>query len=77
MKTKYKYVHFEQENGFAGWDCIDNKSKEHFGFICRNGRWWYFSSSSPHNDFRVPHLTDIIDFMKQLEKVNGEKTIDL
>jgi hypothetical protein len=71
MKTKYKFIYFEQ-NGNT-WLCKNNKSKGLLGKIEYYSPWrqyCYFPlTQAVYSD---GCLSDIADFIKQLGKEEGE-----
>lgn len=78
MKTKYKYIHFEQwpiKNNIKIkgqthlWHCISDDNKKELGYFIYNFKFqlWEFCPNYGLG-FIISRLADIIDFMKQLEK---------
>jgi len=68
MKTRYKYIHFEQTilNGF--WNCINNKHGTVLGTVSYYKPWRHYVFNAECEDvvFSRDCLTDILDFMNQL-----------
>lgn len=66
MKTKYKYIHFEDEGSL--WYCYNTKHKHAVGAVEWYQRWrkWVFSSYSEKIVLSSECLDDISSFMKQL-----------
>lgn len=69
MKTKYRFIHFEQTILKGFWNCINNKSKTVLGVVSYYKPWkqYVFNAEDASNIFSQDCLADIIDFMKQLE----------
>lgn len=70
MKTRYRFIHFEQTimNGF--WNCVNNKHKTVLGVVSYYKPWkqFVFNAEDPSDIFSQDCLADIIDFMKQLNE---------
>lgn len=68
MKTRYKYIHFEQTilNGF--WNCINNRNHATLGVVSYYKSWnqYVFNAEDSSDIFSQDCLADIIDFMEQL-----------
>ncbi len=76
MITHYQYIHFEQQpsRGITSrWLCL-NKSEE-LGEVAWYGPWrqYCFMPSSDELVFSPGCLSDILDFLHQLEKQRRER----
>ena len=69
MKTKYKYIYFDQTTIIDFWVCRNVRDKAELGLI-RPCKQWKCFVFEPEADcqFSPDCLADILDFMKQLEK---------
>lgn len=69
MKTKYKFIYFEQLESSL-WLCKNNKSKATLGLVQWYSKWkqYVFSQYSEDVIFSVDCLKNIIDFIEQLKK---------
>jgi hypothetical protein len=68
-KTKYKYIHFvKPESG--NWECMTNRGKDYLGQLEWNPKWkqFEFVPAGAYVGFTQDCLTDISDFMRQLEQ---------
>ena len=77
MKTKYKWVRFEQNPETDDeWDCI-NTYDEVLGRVYYRQGWRQFiflsigAAYSEGNEYNFRCLEDIADFLKQLNKTKG------
>ena len=69
MKTKYKYIHFEEVGEVAGWLCLNNKSNDLLGTVTYYTQWQqYVIQFERECIFNNQCLLDIADFLKQLKK---------
>ena len=70
MKTKYKYIHFEQTILNDVWNCINNRHHVPLGVVSYYKPWkqFVFNAEDSADIFSIDCLEDIIDFMKQLGK---------
>jgi len=73
MKTKYKFIHFEeipylQTGKTKHYDCLNNRTNDSLGIVEweRGWRQYIFNPSSTSVIFSVGCMLDIIDFIKQL-----------
>lgn len=69
MKTRYKFIHFEQHDlAPEDWVCLNNKSGSVLGFVTRYSLWkqWVFV---PQADIVLSGscMLDVIDFLRQLK----------
>ena len=70
MKTRYKYIHFEPSLSRVPniWHILTNREDDFLGRIVWYDRWrQYVLDSELGSIFSRDCLTDIIDFIKQLE----------
>ena len=69
MKTKYKFIHMEENVLFErSWNICNNKSGNAIGFIEWYVEWKkYVFQSNGTAVFSIDCLEDIIHFIKQLE----------
>jgi len=75
MKTKYKFINFEQHENSL-WSIKNNKSKDILGYVEYYPQWKeYVFVNYPLKEmvFSVKCLLDIIDFIKNLAN-DKEKT---
>ena len=79
MKTKYKYIHFN-ETVKGTWYCYNNKTESDLGCVEYYKRWkqwvWVWGRIGEFEQDRVFNgqcLEDIIDFLGQLNKGEIEK----
>ena len=75
MKTKYKYIFFEEDRKFDNkplYICRNNKSKSELAMIFYYATWKQYCFTQSGSDIVLSQdcLLDIADFLKQL---NGEK----
>ena len=70
MKTKYKYIHFEQTIMVGFWNCINNNLGIVLGVVSYYKPWrqHIFNAECENIVFSQDCLADIIDFIKQLNK---------
>lgn len=71
MKTKYRFIHFDEHDTLYGkrWYVRNNKSKSILGQIELYSEWDdYVFSADPKSVFNDECLKDIIDFISQLKK---------
>ena len=74
LKTKYKYIEFNQESNMYQdnpiWRCVNRKSKGQLCIIEYYPDWkrWVMGAVDHMNIFSRDCLEDIIHFMSQLEK---------
>lgn len=70
MKTRYKYIHFEElhlADGPLRYFCLNNKDGGELGYVEYYESWQTWVFSADHNCvFNSSCLRDIADFMKQL-----------
>ena len=75
MKNRYKYIHFVESTpmGFTKLEhpihlCKNNRSKEELGYALYDEKWkqYVFSQSAEGVIFSADCLTDIIDYLNQL-----------
>ena len=77
MKTKYKYIHFDQipsKTKTSIWLCLNNKSLGTLGWVKWHGAWrQYCFFPQPTTVFNKGCMEDINDFITQLmeERKNG------
>lgn len=69
MKTRYKHIHFVQAKKEGVWNILNNGTKTFLGAIvffksCNE----YVAEFAPCCVFNEQCLTDIADFLKQLEE---------
>jgi len=71
MKTKYKYIHFDELLDY-GYYCYNNKTDEDLGPVMYYSPWrqWVFGKDPVFNS---SCLRDIADFLEQLNKAGGAK----
>ena len=86
MKTKYKYIHFEEEQNpgrkTTKWNCLNSNSGNLLGYVEWYGAWrqYTFSTYSPAFSYEYINiilnkgcLDDISDFLDQLNKAQRSK----
>lgn len=78
MKTKYKFIHFEEikEGEYKGiWQCKNNKSNAVLGHVSCYKQWkeYIFAQYEQEAIFSKGCLLDIVDFMDQLINGNNPK----
>ncbi len=71
MKTKYKYIHFEEVDSTGKktsvWQCANNKSFSYLGIVKWYGPWRQYCFFPFENTiFNKGCLEDINDFITQL-----------
>ncbi len=72
MKTKYKYIHFERIAG--QWFCYNNTTQDELGRIQYYRRWkQYVIEFEPGCVFNDSCLTDIVSFLRQLQKESNKE----
>ena len=73
MKTKYRFIHFEQTILVGIWNCINNRHSTILGVVSYYTPWkqYVFNAEDTGDIFSQDCLEDIIDFMKQLTKIGG------
>ena len=71
MKTKYKYIYFQQHENSL-WEIKNNKSKGTLGYIEYYPTWkqYVFTTETTTAVFNISCLLDIVDFIKQLSNSN-------
>lgn len=70
MKTRYKHIHFVENNDQRfRYVCRNNKSNDILGFISFYSAWgqFIFEPATVHYVFSHDCLTDIADFLSQLK----------
>ncbi len=78
MKTKYKYIHFEEtpnpNKKTSVWYCLNTKSNYDLGLVRWYGAWrQYTFEPSETTVFNKGCLDDISDFLDQLNKAQRGK----
>jgi len=71
MKTKYKYIHFEQTVLAGCWNCLNNKSNDDLGSVIWYKPWGQFVFEPVELGdiiFNASCLRDIAHFLDQLNK---------
>lgn len=71
MKTKYRYINFEQDTmDPQEWVLRNSRSKDILGFVSYYKPWKQYVIEFPHSDdvFNNQCLKDIADFLEQLNK---------
>ena len=77
MKTKYRYIHFEESEGFfyKAYLIKTNRGNKLLGSISWYADWGEFVFEGKENCiFNVGCMNDIIHFISQLKRTNNEKT---
>lgn len=70
QKTKYKYIYFEKNPHDNTWWCVDTKDDSYIGWVDYYERWKQFCFyPQPATVLSQDCLEDIIDFIKQLRRV--------
>jgi hypothetical protein len=70
MKTKYRFIHFEEARTLYGngWEVKNNRTNAVLGEITYYPEWDdYVFQASPKSIFNSECLKDIIDFISHLE----------
>lgn len=68
MKTRYRFIHFEQTSGGI-WLCYANKGNYELGFCEPYPKWHQWQFAPERGAFFTSDcLTDIAHFLGQLEK---------
>lgn len=72
MKTRYKYIEFQQDEKTKEWNCNNIKGGDWLGMVWYYKEWkqWVFCDINDDAIFSTDCLLDIADFLKQL---NGAK----
>ena len=66
-KTKYKYIHFEENLDDNTWWCVNTKANEYIGLVDYYKPWGQYCFYPERvTVFSQNCLKDIIDFMKRL-----------
>lgn len=70
MKTKYRYIHFEQDKADQKEWILYDKHQNILGFVSFYKPWKQYTIEFPHDDdvFNTQCLEDIINFLGQLNK---------
>lgn len=70
MKTKFKFIHFEEATTLygSGWEVKNNRTNHLLGEITFYAEWDdYVFQASPKTIFNDECLNDIIQFINQLK----------
>ena len=80
MKTKYKYIYFENKSSIYRkrktqiWWCRNNRSRSVLGIVKWYSQWrQYCFFPDPHTVFNTICCEDIINFIKQLNSEHKSK----
>lgn len=73
-KTKYKFIHFLLEPTGRAYLCLNNKTNSYLGEVDFYKPWkqWVFSAWDESCVFSHECLTDIADFLRQLNTEYNE-----
>jgi len=69
MKTDYKFIIFRTDSEEpGGWICMNRKTASYMGCVCWYANWkqWIFEQISGSTIWSHDCLTDVADFLKQL-----------